>query len=138
MEMQGRFEEGAAWLRQHQPAWAEGNGFACHLWWHKALFRLEALDVAGVLRLVDTHLSGDALQITLQRVDAAAHAVAAASAGRGRVRALRRRAVDGWDLADGDAGHYAFNDVHARDRDARLPATWRAPNPGWRVAPSVR
>ena len=29
------------------------NGFAVHLWWHKALFRLEALDVAGVLRLID-------------------------------------------------------------------------------------
>ncbi|HSM21523.1 MAG TPA: tetratricopeptide repeat protein, partial [Rubrivivax sp.] len=72
MEMQGRYEDGAAWLRQHQPAWSEGNGFACHLWWHKALFRLEALDFAGVLRLVDAHLSGSALQITLQRVDAAA------------------------------------------------------------------
>jgi hypothetical protein len=72
MEMQGRFEDGAAWLRQHQPHWAEGNGFAGHLWWHKALFRLEALDAAGVLRLLDSHLSGDALQITLQRVDAAA------------------------------------------------------------------
>jgi hypothetical protein len=44
MEMQGRFEDGAAWLRQHQPQWAEGNGFAAHLWWHKSLFRLEALD----------------------------------------------------------------------------------------------
>jgi hypothetical protein len=71
MEMQGRYEDGAAWLRQHQPVWAEGNGFAGHLWWHKALFRLEALDFEGVLRLLDTHLSGPALQITLQRVDAA-------------------------------------------------------------------
>jgi hypothetical protein len=72
MEMQGRFDDGAAWLRQHQPAWAEGNGFAAHLWWHKALFRLEALDTAGALRVLDGHLSGDALQMTLQRVDAAA------------------------------------------------------------------
>jgi hypothetical protein len=58
MEMQGRFEEGAAWLRQHQNAWAEGNGFATHLWWHKCLFRLEALDLAGVMRLVDKHFQG--------------------------------------------------------------------------------
>ena len=72
MEMQGRYEEGAAWLRQHQSAWAEGNGFSGHLWWHKGLFRLEALDHAGALRLLDTRLSGTALQITLQRVDAAA------------------------------------------------------------------
>jgi hypothetical protein len=32
MEMQGRCEEGAVWLRQHQAVWAEGNGFAGHLW----------------------------------------------------------------------------------------------------------
>ena len=57
MEMQGRFDEGAAWLRQHQRQWAEGNGFAGHLWWHLALFRLEGLDDAGALRLVDAHLA---------------------------------------------------------------------------------
>ncbi|MFO1339856.1 MAG: tetratricopeptide repeat protein [Burkholderiaceae bacterium] len=72
MEMQGRFEDGAAWLRQHQHGWAEGNGLAGHLWWHLGLFRLEALDLPGVQRLVDAHLSGPALQTTRQRVDAAA------------------------------------------------------------------
>ena len=111
MEMQGRFEEGSAWLRQHQPQWADGNGFSGHLWWHKALFRLEALDVAGVLRLLDTHLSGDALQVTLQRVDAAAmlwrlhllgHDLSAASAAL----------LAGWATDDDNAGYYAFNDVH--------------------------
>ena len=116
MEMQGRFEEGGAWLRQHQGIWAEGNGFAGHLWWHKALFRLEALDVTGVLRLVDSHLSGDALQITLQRVDAAAMLWRLHLLGEdvsGRCNAL----LEGWDLDEqGDhlaAGYYAFNDVHA-------------------------
>jgi hypothetical protein len=112
MEMQGRFEEGSGWLRQHQPHWAEGNGFAGHLWWHKGLFRLEGLDIAGVLRLVDSHLSGDALQITLQRVDAAAmlwrlHLL------EQDVTAHGRALVDGWDLAQGCAGYYAFNDLHA-------------------------
>ena len=47
MEMQGRFEEGGAWLRQHQGAWAEGNGFACHLWWHKAMFHVERGEFDG-------------------------------------------------------------------------------------------
>ena len=112
MEMQGRFEEGAGWLRLHQPAWAEGNGFAAHLWWHKALFRFEALDLEGVLRLTDGHLAGDALQITLQRVDAAsmlwrAHLIGADTSQR--CSAL----LDGWGLRDEQAGHYAFNDVHA-------------------------
>ncbi len=112
MEMQGRFEEGGVWLRQHQPVFAEGNGFAVHLWWHKALFRLEALDTEGVLRVLDSRLSGDALQITLQRVDAAAmlwrlHLLGLDVAGR------CAELLAGWDLADPLAGYYAFNDVHA-------------------------
>ncbi len=112
MEMQGRFEEGSAWLRQHQAHWAEGNGFACHLWWHKSLFRLEALDVKGVLRLIDTHLSGDALQVTLQRVDAAALLWRLHLLGED-VSAHAAAVVQGWALCDGHAGDYAFNDVHA-------------------------
>jgi tetratricopeptide (TPR) repeat protein len=109
MDMQGRYEDGSAWLRHHQPAWAEGNGLAGHMWWHKAIFRLEALDVAGVLRLIDAHLSGPALQITLQRVDAAALLWRLHLIGED-VSALCRALLDDWP-AD-HAGHYAFNDVH--------------------------
>jgi hypothetical protein len=113
MEMQGRFEDGAAWLRQQQPHWAEGgNGFAGHLWWHLGLFRLEALDHPGVLRLVDAHLSGEALQITLQRLDAASLLWRMRLQGLD-VSALFRDLVAGWPLADAHAGHYAFNDLHA-------------------------
>jgi hypothetical protein len=112
MEMQGRFDDGAAWLRTHQPQWAEGNGFAVHLWWHAALFRLEGLDVAGTLRVVDGHLAGDALQIGLQRVDAASmlwrlHLLGADVTERCRALAAT------WPRGDVEAGHYAFNDVHA-------------------------
>ena len=111
MEMQGRFDDGSAWLRQHQPHWAEGNGFAVHLWWHKGLFRLEALDTAGVLRLVDNHLAGDALQVTLNRVDAAAmlwrlHLLGTDVAER--CQAL----LQAWAPDPAHAGHYAFNDLH--------------------------
>jgi len=111
MEMQGRFDEGAAWLRLHQPQWAEGNGFAGHLWWHKALFRLEALDLPGVLRLIDSHLSGPALQITLQRVDAAALLWRLHLLGED-VSALAASLLDGWAMDEASAGYYAFNDVH--------------------------
>jgi tetratricopeptide (TPR) repeat protein len=112
MEMQGRYEEGAGWLRQHQDEWAEGNGFSGHLWWHKGLFRLEGLDFAGALRLADKRLAGDNLQITLQRVDAAAllwrlHILGA------DVGARCADLVRGWDLSDAAAGYYAFNDLHA-------------------------
>lgn len=113
MEMQGRFDDGAAWLRLHQPNWAEGNGFAAHLWWHTALFRLEGMDIAGTLRVVDGHLAAEQLQIGLERVDAASmlwrlHLLGADVAER--ANALARS----WPLdAQGAAGHYAFNDVHA-------------------------
>jgi tetratricopeptide (TPR) repeat protein len=112
MEMQGRYEDGAAWLRQHQAVWAEGNGFSTHLWWHKSLFRLEALDTAGVLRLVDGHLSGAALQVTLHRVDAAAMLWRLRLLGQD-VTARCAALLADWDLADAHAGHYAFNDLHA-------------------------
>lgn len=112
MEMQGRFDEGSAWMRQHQPAWTEGNGFAGHLWWHTALFRLEGLDTAGVLRIVDKYLSGEVLQITLQRVDAAALLWRLHLLGQD-VQAAALDLVSGWSLADAHAGYYAFNDVHA-------------------------
>jgi hypothetical protein len=113
MDMQGRFDDGAAWLRHHQPAWAEGNGFAAHLWWHTALFRFEGLDIAGTLRVVDGHLSGEQLQIGLQRVDAASllwrlHLLGADVSER--CRALG----SAWcTAAQHTPGHYAFNDVHA-------------------------
>ena len=111
MEMQGRYDEGAAWLRQHQGEWAEGNGFAGHLWWHAALFRLEGLDDAGTLEIVDAHLSGDALQITLQRLDAAALLwrlqLLDIDVGK-RWEALAAR----WDYGQASVGHYAFNDLH--------------------------
>jgi len=124
MEMQGRFDEGSAWLRQHQPQWAEGNGFAGHLWWHQGLFRLEALDTAGVLRLVDKHLSGDALQITLQRVDAASMLWRLHLIGED-VSALAAALVADWPAEDGAAGWHVFNDLHyllallAADQGAR-------------------
>jgi tetratricopeptide (TPR) repeat protein len=111
MEMQGRFEEGAAWLRQHQSVWAEGNGFSTHLWWHKSLFRLEAMDFAGVLRLLDTHLNGAALQITLQRVDAASMLWRMHLLGQD-MSAQFAALLAAWPVDDAQAGDYAFNDIH--------------------------
>jgi hypothetical protein len=111
MEMQGRFEDGAAWLRQHQPGWADSSAFAGHLWWHMGLFRLEALDVPGVQRLIDAHLSGPTLQSLLQRLDAVSllwrmHLLDL-DVGARFVELLRD-----WQPSDDDAGYSAFNDLH--------------------------
>jgi hypothetical protein len=144
MEMQGRYEEGAAWLRKHQAEWSEGNGFSGHLWWHKGLFRLEGLDVAGVLRLVDKRLAGENLQITLQRVDAAALLWRLHLLGED-VTARCTKLVDGWDLSDAAAGYYAFNDVHAvmallgAGENVRWPRTMRgAATTAWRARSACR
>jgi hypothetical protein len=111
MDQQGRFDEGAAWLRQQQASWTGGTRFASHLWWHLALFRLEALDVTGALRLVDTHLSGAALAHGAQCEDAAA------LYWRLRVMdvevdALFTDLLRRWQPDPDDAGLQAFTDWH--------------------------
>ena len=112
MEMQGRFDEGRAWMAKWRPDWVQGNGFAGHLGWHQALFALESLDHAEALRVFDEHLRADPAQITLQRLDAAAllwrlHLVGA------DVGARWRELAAGWDVGEARAGHSAFNDLHA-------------------------
>lgn len=111
MEMQGRFDDGAAWLRQHQPAWSEGNGFHCHLWWHLGLFRLEGLDTAGVLRLLDSRLSGALLEVVLQRLDAASLLWRLHLLGTD-IHSRSAELLAGWNADASHAGHYSFNDVH--------------------------
>ena len=128
MEMQGRFDDGAIWLRQQQAGWTDGTRFASHLWWHLALFRLEALDVTGALRLVDTHLSGAALTHGLQCIDAAA------LYWRLRVMdvevdALFKDLLQRWPPEPEQAGVHAFTDWHVVL--AMLGAGERAQAEGW-------
>jgi hypothetical protein len=73
---------------------------------------MEAMDLAGALRLVDKHLSGDALQVTLNRVDAAAMLWRLHLHGNDVAERCAQLA-GGWDLDPAHAGHYAFNDLHA-------------------------
>jgi tetratricopeptide (TPR) repeat protein len=112
MEMQGRHEEGSRWMSQWRPHWGEGNGFAGHLGWHEALFALEALDHPAALSAFDRYLNPQATEITLQRVDAASllwrlHLQGAELGGRWQAL------LAGWKLDEAQAGHSAFNDVHA-------------------------
>lgn len=112
MEMQGRFDDGLHWLREHEPIWAEGNGFANHHWWHAALFHLEALDIPAALALYDQHLSSAHANVTLNRLDGAAllwrvHLLGA------DVGARWLDVAQGWDLSPAPAGLSAFNEAHA-------------------------
>ena len=38
LEMQGRIDEGIAWMRGNEQGWATDNFFAVHNWWHLTLF----------------------------------------------------------------------------------------------------
>lgn len=70
MDLQGRSEDGTAWLRQHQAIWAEREDVAAHLWWHMGLFRLELMDLPGAHRLLDAHMEPAQLHSASQQRDA--------------------------------------------------------------------
>ena len=53
MIMQGRHEEGIAWLDGLKNNWAEANQMCLHLWWHRCLFHLERGEHDAVLEIYD-------------------------------------------------------------------------------------
>jgi tetratricopeptide (TPR) repeat protein len=121
MEMNGRHDEGLAWMAERRAHWgareASGdspgpNGFAGHLGWHEALFALETLDLGRALAIFDDRLDPARVEITLQRVDAASLLWRIALLG-GDVGARWRQLVGAWPLDDALAGHSLFNDAHA-------------------------
>ena len=60
MEMQGRAEEGIAWIRENEPHWEHRiHNFAGHLWWHQALFHLALDDEDAALALYDGRFRAD-------------------------------------------------------------------------------
>lgn len=112
MDMQGRYEDGTAWLRHHQPGWTEGSALAGHLWWHMGLFRLEALDLPGAQRLVDAHMRPDQARLPLQWMDASSMLWRMQLLGMD-VSACFQSLLAQWPMEAADAGWHAFHDVHA-------------------------
>jgi tetratricopeptide (TPR) repeat protein len=53
MEMQGRQDEGIAWLEGLERHWEPGNNIRHHLWWHRALYHYERREFDTVLSLYD-------------------------------------------------------------------------------------
>jgi hypothetical protein len=110
-EMRNDPRAGIAWLQPNAGRWAPGSFLGTHNWWHLALFHLERDDHAEVLRLYDASIGGTGSAVVLDLIDASA-----------MLWRLALRGVDVGDrwqaLADrwaplADAGHYAFNDLHA-------------------------
>ena len=111
MECQGRCEDGTAWLRQQQEGWADGGRLEVHLWWHMGLFRLEAMDLPGVHRLLDAHLSGAVLRADADHHDAVGLLWRMHLLGDD-VGARFTQLLRGWQADDGEAGAAAFHDLH--------------------------
>ena len=57
MEMQGRVQDGLAFLAAAESVWREGTGLAVHLAWHRALFHLDANDPKSALAIYDAQIA---------------------------------------------------------------------------------
>lgn len=52
--MQGRYDEGVAWLDGLKRNWGDANQMLLHLWWHRCLFHLERGEFDAVLDIYDS------------------------------------------------------------------------------------
>jgi tetratricopeptide (TPR) repeat protein len=112
LEMRARVGEGLRYFEERAGDWGDGNALAVHNWWHRALFALEAGDLAQVRRIYDSHIhhAGSA-GLALELLDASALLWRLYLDGHdeaGRWHALARA----WD-AQVATPFYAFNDLHA-------------------------
>jgi tetratricopeptide (TPR) repeat protein len=69
---QGRAVEGARWLEAAAADWATDSGLAGHLWWHAALFHLEAGRIDRTLELYDARFAPRAGAVAIDAADASA------------------------------------------------------------------
>jgi tetratricopeptide (TPR) repeat protein len=90
MEMQGRHQEGIAWLDRLERHWVGGNNLLHHLWWHRALFHLERGETGEVLALYDRRFRDLASPLTKAQPDLYIDVQNAAS----MLFRLERRGVD--------------------------------------------
>lgn len=58
-EMQGKSQDGIAWLKGTEDGWSGCNNFTYHVWWHRALYHFEREQYDEVLRLYDSHIRAD-------------------------------------------------------------------------------
>ena len=113
MEMQGRIDDGVAWLESREDDWAPDNLFAFHNWWHLALFYMDRADHARALALYDASIHPGPTQFALPLVDATALLWRLRLEGVD-VGARFDVVADEWEARlPEDRGYYAFNDLHA-------------------------
>ena len=126
MEMQGRIDEGVAFLTSRERDWAPDNAFAFHNFWHLALFCMDGARYDRALALFDRHIHPEPAAYVLTLLDATA------LLWRLRLQGVDvgerfEQVADDWEARlDVEPGFYAFNDAHAAmafastDRDSAL------------------
>lgn len=110
LEMQGRREEGIAWMRGN-PAWQQDSMLAVHNWWHLALHHIELDDCDAALALFDGPVNGRQSTLALELIDASALLWRLQLRGVG-VGERWAGVAERWAAMAAD-GNYAFNDFHA-------------------------
>jgi hypothetical protein len=109
--MQGRLEDGIAWMNGNLEDWSNDSFLSVHNWWHLALYHLERGETDQVLALYDGPIRGGQSSIVLEMVDASA--LLWRLALRGIVLGDRWNPIaEQWAPLAG-SGNYAFNDAHA-------------------------
>lgn len=71
LEMQGRHDEGVAWMMGHE-GWKENSRLAVHNWWHLALHHLALGDGLAALALYDSRIRNPESRIQFELIDASA------------------------------------------------------------------
>jgi tetratricopeptide (TPR) repeat protein len=113
MEMQGRIDEGIAFLTSREGDWAPDNAFAFHNFWHLALFYLDGAQYDRALSLFDRHVHPAPAAYVLSLLDATALLWRLLLEGA-PVGDRLERVADDWEArVDAEGGFYAFNDMHA-------------------------
>ena len=72
LEMQGRAQDGIAWLEATRPIWSHNAGFAAHVAWHLALFHIDHDDSGNAVAVYDEALRPGRRASTAALVDASA------------------------------------------------------------------
>lgn len=134
MEMQGRAEDGIAWMVAREPHWSgDDNFFKVHNWWHRSLYHLELGQVDQVFSLYDGEIRKDRSAMALDMVDASALLWRLQMSGHD-VGERWLELAQAWD-SHADGRTYPFNDWHAimaylgagREQEAsRIAAEFRA------------
>jgi tetratricopeptide (TPR) repeat protein len=113
MEMQGRIDDGIAFLSSREADWAPDNAFAFHNFWHLALFQMDGAHYERALELFDRRVHPGPAAYLLSLVDATA-LLWRLRLERVDVGPRFDSVADDWEARlAGEAGFYAFNDVHA-------------------------